>query len=322
MLHVVGTPEGQESSLAKALKAYHVEKANGDAKEIPDWLFEGRDRAVIDKLRGNPLEHELPAPPLARTDTAPLSRSSTTSPAPERGRSRAPIPGLRDRSTRDASIPASARASVHATIPSRDNMNRLNELRIAKRNARVRFEGDEVEADEPPPSRAPSRAGNARPVAPPSAFKDVPLPEITPLRLRPSGHAKEPSQDRDLPAVPPKGTTLTRRPTGYTRAPSQERQGASLARRPTGLPMRAPSREGRRSPEEYAAEPGRTSLARRPTGMSTRAPSREGRWSPEEYAAEPSRTALARRPTGLPARAPSREGRRIGLPGNVRPQRI
>lgn len=290
------TPEGQESSLAKAMKAYHVDKANGDAKELPDWLFEGRDRAVIDRLRGNSLDQGPPAPPFARTDTAsPVPRSAASSPAPERGRSRAPVAGVRDRSMtrRDGSVSASTRdslASVHATVPSRDNMNRLKELRLAKRNARVRFEGDDEEADSPPPSRAPSRAGNARPAAPPSAFKDVPLPEVAPLRRRPTGHVKEPSQDRDLPAVPSKGASLSRRPTGYAREPSHERQGAPLARRPTGLPMRAPSREGRRSPEEYAAEP--------------------------------SRAPLARRPTGLPARAPSREGRRIGLPGSVRPQRI
>ena len=277
------------------MKAYHVDKANGDAKELPDWLFEGRDRAVIDRLRGNSIDQGPPAPPFTRTDTAsPVPRSATSSPAPERGRSRAPVAGLRDRPmTRlDGSVSASARdslASVHATVPSRDNMNRLKELRLAKRNARVRFEGDEDEADSPPPSRAPSRAGATR-AAPPSAFKDVPLPEVAPLRRRPTGHAKAPSQDRDLPAVPPQGSSLSRRPTGYARGPGQERQGASLARRPTGLPTRTSSREGRRSPEEYAAEP--------------------------------SRTPLARRPTGLPMRAPSREGRRIGLPGSVKPQRI
>ena len=278
------------------MKAYHVDKANGDAKELPDWLFEGRDRAVIDRLRGNSLDQEPPAPAFARTDTAsPVPRSATSSPAPERGRSRAPVPSARSGSIvrRDGSVSTSTRdslASVHATVPSRDNMNRLKELRLAKRNARVRFEGDEDEADSPPPSRAPSRAGSARPVAPPSAFKDVPLPEVAPLRRRPTGYVKEPSQDRGLPALPSKDAGLSRRPTGSAKEPSQERKGASLARRPTGLPMRAPSREGRRSPEEYVTEP--------------------------------SRTPLVRRPTGLPARAPSREGRRIGLPGSVRPQRI
>jgi len=274
------TPDGQESSLAKAMKAYHVDKANGDAKELPNWLFEGRDREIINRLRGPSLDQQQPAVPSAprANVVSPAPRSITASPAPERGRSRAPGIGMREGSLprRNDSTTRSLResvASIHATVPSRDNMNRLKDLRLAKRNARVRFEGhDEGEVPEPVPSRAPSRAGMSRPVAPPSAFKDMPMPEVAPLRLRSNGYGREPSQERQTPA-----------------APVAPPRGSSLQRRPTGLPARAPSREGRRSPDEPV----------------------QGALSP-----------LARRPTGLPARAPSREGRRVGLPGSVRPQRI
>ncbi|KAH9934769.1 uncharacterized protein B0H18DRAFT_978148 [Fomitopsis serialis] len=301
------TPDGQESSLAKAMKAYHVDKANGDAKELPDWLFEGRDREIINRLRGPSLDQQQPAAASATRANvvSPVPRSITASPAPERGRSRAPGTGIREGSIprRDDSATRALResvASIHATVPSRDNMNRLKDLRLAKRNARVRFEGqDEEEVPEPVPSRAPSRAGMARHVAPPSAFKDMPMPEVAPLRIRP----KERSQERQTPAAPvaPPG-------------------GSSLQRRPTGLPTRAPSREGRRSSDE-PTQGAPTPLVRRTTGLPVRAPNREERRYPEE-SFQSNAAPLARRPTGLPARAPSREGRRIGLPGSVRPQRI
>ncbi|KAH9842796.1 uncharacterized protein C8Q71DRAFT_853316 [Rhodofomes roseus] len=253
------TPDGQESGLSKALKAYHVDKSNGDAKELPDWLFEGRDREIVNRLRGPSLDQQPPTAPFAARDDAasPIPRSAATSPIPERGRSRNPGAGLRDRSLprRDGSVSGSLQdsvSSVHATVPSRDNMNRLKDLRLAKRNARVRFEGHDDE--EPVPPRAPSRTGSARPV-PPSAYKDVPLPEVAPLRIRP----REPSQERGIPAVP-----------------TPQPRGASLQRRPTGLPTRAPSREGRRSAEE-SVQGNPTPLVRRPTGLPLRAPSREGR---------------------------------------------
>ncbi|KZT68963.1 hypothetical protein DAEQUDRAFT_727132 [Daedalea quercina L-15889] len=301
-----GTPEGQESSLSKAMKAYHVDKAQGDAKELPDWLFEGRDQEIINRLRGPSPDQQPAAPAPSRADTpSSISRSTTASPAPERGRSRVPGVGMREHSLprRDGSVSGGIRdsvASIHATVPSRDSMHRLKELRLAKRNARVRFEGheDKAEEDGPPRPRTPSQAGTSRPVAPPSAFKEVPLPEIAPLYRRPTGYSRNTVQEGGASAtsvVQPRSASLNRRPTGYTRESSREREippvpASTLARRPTGLPARAPSRAGRRSSEESAASS--------------------------------STMPLVRRPTGLPQRAPSREGRRIGLPGSVRPQKI
>jgi len=48
------TPAGQESRLTRALKAYHLEKAR-DPTELPDWLFDERERG----LRGTTWSHTL-----------------------------------------------------------------------------------------------------------------------------------------------------------------------------------------------------------------------------------------------------------------------
>jgi len=139
------TPAGQESRLTRAMKAYHVEKAR-DAKDLPDWLFEGRDREVIARLRGNSTSM-----PEQKSEVA-IERPATASPAPALQRD---APLVRD-SSRPPSAwsPAHSRASsassvqsVHATVPSRDAMHRLKELRVAKRNARVRFADDEEVSD-------------------------------------------------------------------------------------------------------------------------------------------------------------------------------
>ncbi|OBZ75236.1 hypothetical protein A0H81_04392 [Grifola frondosa] len=44
------TPPGQESRLTRAMKAYHIEKAR-DPADLPEWLFEERERGVTGRFR-------------------------------------------------------------------------------------------------------------------------------------------------------------------------------------------------------------------------------------------------------------------------------
>jgi len=44
------TPAGQESRLTRAMKEYHISKAR-DPSELPEWLFEERDRGALGRLR-------------------------------------------------------------------------------------------------------------------------------------------------------------------------------------------------------------------------------------------------------------------------------
>ncbi|KAF9820221.1 hypothetical protein IEO21_01654 [Rhodonia placenta] len=180
------TPQGEESRLMRAMKAYHVDKAR-DANDLPDWLFEGRDREVISRLRGNAPGNVEPAQP-------PIPRQATASPAPaRRGRQeRIPsgetAPSAWQAAHSRASSTSSVR-SVHASTPSRDAMNRLKELRLAKRNARVRFAGDD-DNDEPhassirrPPTPgardpSPEPSGSSRDDAPPATA----IPSAVPRR--------------------------------------------------------------------------------------------------------------------------------------------
>ncbi|KAI0957559.1 hypothetical protein AcW1_005912 [Taiwanofungus camphoratus] len=140
------TPFGQESSLSRAMKAYHIEKAR-DASDLPDWLFEGRDREVISRLR-NASTSAPQAVSVAKDE-----HQATTSPVAYHRR------GVSDavQEDPDGSTPAwrpthsrsSSYTSVHSTHHSRDKMNRLKELRIAKRNAKVRFADDDEVPREP-----------------------------------------------------------------------------------------------------------------------------------------------------------------------------
>ncbi|TFK76486.1 hypothetical protein BDN72DRAFT_852796 [Pluteus cervinus] len=45
------TPEGQESRLTRAMKAYHLEKAR-DPSDLPAWLFDERERRAKNSTRG------------------------------------------------------------------------------------------------------------------------------------------------------------------------------------------------------------------------------------------------------------------------------
>lgn len=203
------TPQGEESRLMRAMKAYHVDKAR-DANDLPDWLFEGRDREVISRLRGN-------APGNVEPAQLPIPRQATASPAPaRRGRQeRIPsgetAPSAWQAAHSRASSTSSVR-SVHASTPSRDAMNRLKELRLAKRNARVRFAGDDDD-DEP-------HASSIR--RPPTPGARDPSPE-------PSGSSRDDAQ----PATAIPSTAPRRRPTvTLTRERSLARVGLPSSVRP------------------------------------------------------------------------------------------
>ncbi|KIP09116.1 hypothetical protein PHLGIDRAFT_347111 [Phlebiopsis gigantea 11061_1 CR5-6] len=76
------TPPGEESRLARAMKAYHIGKARHPS-DLPEWLFDERDRgvrsrAVDDSTSNEPLIERASAPkPL------PTFPSRVTSPAPD-----------------------------------------------------------------------------------------------------------------------------------------------------------------------------------------------------------------------------------------------
>ncbi|KAJ3485670.1 hypothetical protein NLI96_g4799 [Meripilus lineatus] len=59
------TPPGQESRLTRALKSYHISKARAPS-DLPEWLFEEKERKVPGRLRVvNPSpEDNSPVPPI------------------------------------------------------------------------------------------------------------------------------------------------------------------------------------------------------------------------------------------------------------------
>ncbi|PCH38226.1 hypothetical protein WOLCODRAFT_161397 [Wolfiporia cocos MD-104 SS10] len=196
------TPQGQESRLTRAMKAYHVEKAR-DVNDLPDWLFDGRDREVIQRLRGSasttsveqkPVDALSPpssyrrSPSVSRENVAVLPSTYRRSPSVSRENDGAPRPAWRPGHSRTSS--ASSAQSVHATVPPRDAMQRLKELRMAKRNARVHFADDAGGDDEDDEPRG--RTNIRRPPtpdAPRGTPQDVPVvnnPSL--LRRKPTGY--------------------------------------------------------------------------------------------------------------------------------------
>ncbi|KZT11376.1 uncharacterized protein LAESUDRAFT_755033 [Laetiporus sulphureus 93-53] len=184
------TPLGQESRLTRAMKAYHLKKAR-DANDLPDWLFDGRDREVINRLRNT-----SPTPAEQMPDVG-VERGRTALPHQKRSPSVAhrddSVSAWRPSHSRASSTSSvQSRMSVHATTPSRDTMNRLKELRLAKRNARVRFADDEDgESDSGYTSSRGRPSRVTRNDAPPSSFRAVspPPPGENPiLRRRPTGY--------------------------------------------------------------------------------------------------------------------------------------
>jgi hypothetical protein len=126
---IIETPPGAESRLTRAMKAYHLEKAQRPS-DLPDWLFPESERRAP---RGEPDEDR----------DRPRSRRER-----DEGFDEPPAPrarGLRDiydSAARDVAVPASAPAPRRAAAaaegdgpaPSRA-ANRLKALRDAKRAA-------------------------------------------------------------------------------------------------------------------------------------------------------------------------------------------
>ncbi|CCL99128.1 uncharacterized protein FIBRA_01142 [Fibroporia radiculosa] len=190
------TPFGEESRLTRAMKAYHIEKAR-DANDLPDWLFEGRDQEVISRLRGAPSSSvDSKSEPTAQHQVVDVS-------VPHHRRDTSRSNGDNSKAVAvSAWAPAHSRASsgssaqsVHSTVPPRDAMNRLKQLRLAKRNARVRFADDNDDDDaidtmpamrmllRPPTPDASRTARTAPTVSPTRTDENIP-------RRRPTVHAK------------------------------------------------------------------------------------------------------------------------------------
>jgi hypothetical protein len=69
------TPAGQESRITRALKAYHLEKAK-DPSELPDWLFNERERGVKRSTGGRNDNADAKAGPPEIPEAPPITQSS------------------------------------------------------------------------------------------------------------------------------------------------------------------------------------------------------------------------------------------------------
>ncbi|CAL1704837.1 unnamed protein product [Somion occarium] len=73
------TPIGQESRLTRAMKEYHLTKAR-DPSDLPDWLFEDRDRGVLGRLKiANATPDDLSRPSSTATSLPPITDPLPTS---------------------------------------------------------------------------------------------------------------------------------------------------------------------------------------------------------------------------------------------------
>ncbi|TBU32415.1 hypothetical protein BD309DRAFT_5034 [Dichomitus squalens] len=191
------TPVGGESRLTRAMKAYHIEKAR-DPADLPDWLFDERERGVRSyKTTAGAPEQKLNA--AEETRPSDLSRPITTvrqdQPLPPPRIARGPT--LADRKAGAPPLESRAGSEEHVT----KSMNRLRELRDAKRRAKVRFDGDEDEEMIPAP-REPAPA--ARPPPEPSFPVQPPrrpsgnMP--APLGASLGGRGRQPSTRIGLPS--------------------------------------------------------------------------------------------------------------------------
>lgn len=182
------TPVGGESRLTRAMKAYHIEKAR-DPADLPEWLFDERERGVRGhQTSPKPRSQEQEAPP---SEPASLSRSMTTArreemPMPPRI---ARGPTLADRRANENN----AGSEEHVT----KSMARLRALRDAKRNAKVRFGGEDEEDSQPAPPPAPERP--ERSAARPQPAYSASAPILPSARYAPVSR-EAPERPRGMPA--------------------------------------------------------------------------------------------------------------------------
>lgn len=174
------------------MKAYHIEKAR-DPRDLPDWLFDERERGVRSARVPNPGASEKKT--AQETRPADLPRSVATD-MHDDARPPARIargPTLADRQASSA-MPNVSVARAGGEEYMTKSIARLRELRDAKRRAKVRFDDRETEAEE---TRGLSLTSDpvARPT-PPSEPQLQPRPlhgqERMPLPTRPTGNVPTP----------------------------------------------------------------------------------------------------------------------------------
>ncbi|KAH9901310.1 hypothetical protein C8Q73DRAFT_742891 [Cubamyces lactineus] len=203
------TPVGGESRLTRAMKAYHISKAR-DPSDLPEWLFDERERGVRSHLTSSnappAVEDRAPEP-----KTMELSRPRPTIQWDDAPPRIARGPTLADR--RAAGGAAGGGSEEHVT----KSMARLRALRDAKRNAKVRFHGnDDGDGDEeggneaPAPAPFPTRVpaaptpfprtpSNSNPVSRESPTRPMRMP--APLGGVPAGvRGRQPSMRVGLPS--------------------------------------------------------------------------------------------------------------------------
>lgn len=147
------TPPGEDSRLARAIKAYHIEKAR-QPSDLPDWLFSEKERGVRTVARA--------------AEPAGLRGQPTDAPQ------RAVSPSRGDPRAR-----AKAQADGEADVTVSRAAQRLRELRgekAAKRTPTIRF------VDTPHPRHAAKQRVQEDAPSPPPA-DPLPLPELPEPRL-------------------------------------------------------------------------------------------------------------------------------------------
>lgn len=161
------TPVGQESRLTQAMKTYHINKARTPS-DLPEWLFDERDRGVIGGLQiANPDTVEETTRGRAETRPAVEARGLPRGPGLHR------LPTMSRSASRTNTRPPEAGPSTsiprRPTHAGKDSIARLQELRAAKRNAKVRFDDGVEDADTPriPPPRHMSPPPDPYPTAEP-----------------------------------------------------------------------------------------------------------------------------------------------------------
>ncbi|CDO68350.1 hypothetical protein BN946_scf184799.g77 [Trametes cinnabarina] len=191
--HLIETPVGGESRLTRAMKAYHIQKARNPA-DLPDWLFDERERGIRSQQaisRPPPAEERAQPPSGPSQPSRPVTTVRREEPQP-------PARTVRGPTLADRRAAVDTGSEEHVT----KSMARLRALRDAKRNAKVRFHGDddgEGSAEDVRNTPGPALNTTPAPVSrePPTRpmRMQAPLGAATPLGVR----GRQPSMRTGLP---------------------------------------------------------------------------------------------------------------------------
>lgn len=119
------TPPGEESRLTRAIKAYHIEKAQ-QPSDLPEWLFSERERGVRALTRSaEPDKQVKQAPAVPKTVERAATPARATTP------SVSARPKLAKRVVDEESTASMSRAT--------QKLRELRDAKVAKRTPTIRF---------------------------------------------------------------------------------------------------------------------------------------------------------------------------------------